>query len=73
MKYLLIAVLVLTGCEDSEQQKKNAEAAAAQNKMQSVVDCHMGILIAVEHFLPHLKDKVTKEQFEAAWKECGEL
>lgn len=81
MKYALLLFLLLGSCtsknEDLNQIDKDLKEIRQNTKeierQLRVVDCEMGLLIAIDHFKNLLYKKVTKEQFDAAFKECQDI
>lgn len=83
MKYAVAALmLLLSGCFNNvdstiEQNNRNIKQLQRNNeenrRMLRVLDCHLGITIAIENFHDQLYKKVTKEQFDAAWNACAEI
>jgi len=82
MKYAILVLLIsLSGCtsknEDLDQINKDLQEIQLETKriekQLRVVDCNIGLLSAFNHFHHLLYKKVTKEQFEAAWKVCEDL
>lgn len=65
-----MTILLLTGCSS---QKRECPDLTETFRRNAVIDCHFGILHAMERFLPQIKGKVTRKQIDAAWEDCGYL
>ncbi len=74
MKYLLLSLMILTGCGPSDCDKQIIQQRENNLKRETArLNCYLGVLYTVTEFSPLLKCKTKRGQLVRIWARCEKL